>query len=86
LVGLLPLKSLEATKAICNVPGIRISDAIVEDAAKLPVEAIESYFDKHLTELAKSLNPLVRGFHIVSGATPSLAIRFARGLKKRVKI
>jgi 5,10-methylenetetrahydrofolate reductase len=82
LAGLLPFKSSEALKGITSVPGIRISEQFIKEIeTKGSADCSELSLEMCVT-LAKAVSPYVAGYHVVSGATPKLALRLAAMLAK----
>jgi 5,10-methylenetetrahydrofolate reductase len=79
-VGLLPFKSLRSFEMIANVPGIKTPEAIVERIRSLDESAIAEESMKIALEVAEETTPFVRGFHVVAGGTPLLAIELCNRL------
>lgn len=79
-VGLMPFRSGRAFGGISKVPGIKISDDLVR--------RVEGVADAEVAELSLSLalevagaaRPFVRGFHVVSGGAPLLALTLCERL------
>lgn len=80
--GLLPLKSASGAEAVVKVPGIRISDRVLAVINSAGDGDLSDFFVEHCLTLAHALRPFVVGFHVVSGATPLLALRLARQLAR----
>jgi methionine synthase / methylenetetrahydrofolate reductase(NADPH) len=81
-MGVLPFKSAQAALGISKVPGIRISGPVLEMLEKAGSEDLSDFFIEHCLKLCQANLPYVRGFHVISGATPMLAQRLAAELVK----
>lgn len=82
LVGLLPFKSAAAIKGISSIPGIRISPEFVARAEAAGSGDISTFSIDHCLKLAERTKGMVRGFHVISGATPKLGLRLVSELKR----
>lgn len=76
-VGLMPLKSGRSVAGLSKVPGVRVSEAIEKLAKDDPERDLSDFSVHHCLSLAELNAPYVAGFHVVSGATPKLALRLA---------
>ncbi len=73
-VGLLPCKTAKAFEAIAKIPGIKVPETLLDkvrgesdaDVAKLSIDVA--------CEIAERVKPFVRGFHVISGGSPLLAV------------
>lgn len=83
LLGLLPLKNAQAAERISKVPGIRVSEEVMNHILSRGEGDISEFFLEHCLEIAERTRELVRGFHVVSGVTPLLALTLARRLGER---
>jgi len=73
-VGLLPFKTAQSFEGISKVPGIRIPESVVQRVKSVPPERVaDTSFDVAM-EVAERSKPFVRGFHVVSGGSPLLAL------------
>ena len=73
-VGLLPFKTAQSFEGISKVPGIRIPESVVQRVMSVPPERVaDTSFDVAM-EVAERSKPFVRGFHVVSGGSPLLAL------------
>lgn len=79
-VGLLPLKNAHSIDAVTKIPGIRVAEGYAQAIAQSPPDAAEAYSLDFCCELASAVSSYVRGFHVVSGAAPLLALRLAHKL------
>jgi homocysteine S-methyltransferase len=84
-LGLLPLKSGKAAQGIANIPGIRLSDAMVKMMSEAGDRDLSRFFLDHCLEVAAAAKPYVCGFHVVSGITPLLAMELINELKGLVR-
>lgn len=84
MLGLMPLKNLEAARQVISlVPGIKISADVMEQVESRAGQDCSDFFLDHCFEIADALKGYVAGFHVVSGATPKLALKL---LKKLVQL
>lgn len=84
-IGLLPLKSAEAIQSVNKIPGIRISERVLEMVKSVEPKKLGSFFIDHCVKLAVANRPYVCGFHIISGTTPLLALQLARELASLIR-
>ena len=84
-VGLLPLKNAKAALAINKVPGLRLPDDLVAKMNLAGDEDLGSFFIDYCLKIAEACRPHVCGFHIVSGATPLLALQLLQEMARYVK-
>lgn len=79
-VGLLPFKSSKSFEGISKVPGIKIAEGVVERVKSIPEEEIGEFSIKMAVEIASQVKHCVRGFHVVSGGSPLLALELLQRL------
>jgi 5,10-methylenetetrahydrofolate reductase len=79
-VGLLPFKSARTIEGISKVPGIKIPDAVVERVKASPEAAVSDLSMELALDVARRVRPFVRGFHVVAGGTPLLALELCQRL------
>ncbi len=79
-VGLLPFKSAKAFEGIAKVPGIKIADGMVEKVRAIPDSEVSEYSLQVAADIAARVKHCVRGFHVVSGGSPLLAIQLLQRL------
>lgn len=80
-LGLLPIRSKESLRGMSKIPGIKVPDEMLTRVDALPDSAVEQFSIDYCLELVKAAAPYVRGFHVISGTTPKLALRFAQELR-----
>ena len=80
LVGLLPYKSSKSFEGISKVPGIRIPDHVVERVRSMPEEKIANVSIDMAMEIAEAVKTFVKGYHVVSGGSPLLALDLCKRL------
>ncbi len=82
-MGLLPFNSADAIAGISKVPGIKVS-AEMQKLGEASANKVDlSDFSLALCmRLARLNREHVCGFHVVSGATPKLALRLSAELVK----
>lgn len=85
LMGLMPLKSAQAAVGISRVPGIKMPEGLLAQIEGKPDSEVSSFFIEHCVHLARHCTPLVRGFHVISGPTPRLALELVRALSVELK-
>jgi 5,10-methylenetetrahydrofolate reductase len=83
-IGLLPLKSAHSAEIIHKIPGIKMPEAVLADVAGRDDAYVTSYFMNRAHQVAEQARPFVAGFHIISGATPLLALQLAADMAKYI--
>jgi 5,10-methylenetetrahydrofolate reductase len=79
-VGLLPFKSVQSFEGISKVPGIKIPDSVAQKVRSVAPEKVgETSLDVAM-KVAERVKPFVRGFHVVSGGSPLLALDLCQRL------
>jgi len=73
-VGLLPFRSAETLEGMSKVPGIKVPEALIAQARGISSDAVAELSITNAVEVASRSRPFVRGFHVVSGGTPKLAV------------
>lgn len=81
LVGLLPFKSSKSLEGLSRVPGIKVPESLLSETANLEGDISKRSFEL-CSEIVEHLSPAVRGFHVISGATPKLAADLTQYLVK----
>lgn len=79
-VGLLPFKTAKAFEGISKVPGIKISEGLVERVKGIPEQDVAEFSLGMTVEIAAKVRHCVRGFHVVSGGSPLLALDLVQRL------
>lgn len=73
-MGLLAFKSGRSALALSKIPGIKLPQKLLELAEGSPEEDLSNFSLDHCMKLAELNRKYVQGFHVVSGATPKLAL------------
>jgi 5,10-methylenetetrahydrofolate reductase len=81
-MGVLAFKNAQAGLGISKVPGIKVAGPVLEMLQKAGNEDLSEFFIQHCLKLCQANLSYVRGFHVISGATPQLAQRLAGELVK----
>jgi 5,10-methylenetetrahydrofolate reductase len=79
-VGLLPCKTAKAFEGIAKIPGIKVPEALLQRCKDLPESEIASFSMDVACEIARRVRPYVRGFHVISGGSPLLAVELCKRL------
>jgi 5,10-methylenetetrahydrofolate reductase len=79
-VGLLPFKSVQSFEGIAKVPGIKIPDTVVEKVRAVAPDKVGDTSLEVAMEVAERVRPFVRGYHVVSGGSPLLALDLCKRL------
>lgn len=79
-IGLMPFKSAKAFDGIAKVPGIKISEELVQRVGGLPESEVAEHSLALALEVAEAARPFVRGVHVVSGGAPLLALTLCERL------
>jgi 5,10-methylenetetrahydrofolate reductase len=80
LIGLMPFRSAKAFEGIAKVPGIKIGDDLVRRVGGLADAEVAELSLSLALEVAEQVRPFVRGFHVVSGGAPLLALTLCERL------
>ncbi len=83
-VGLLPFKTAKGFEAVAKIPGIKVPEAILEKVRSLSDSDVQAYSMDVACEIAERVRPYVRGFHVVSGGSPLLAIELCSRLASMI--
>ena len=81
-MGVLPFKTFQGASGLSKVPGIKVSENLLEKVKSLKEEDVPKFCFDHLLELADKCSPYVRGFHVISGNSPVLALDLAKDIGK----
>lgn len=84
LVGLLPVKSAKGFYGMAKIPGIKVPDKVLERVGQLSDGDVARYSLDLACEIALKVRPYVRGFHVVSGGAPLLAVELCGILAKLI--
>lgn len=84
-VGLLPCRTVRAFQAMASIPGIRVPERVLDKAASLADEDIPQYSSDVAMEIADRVKPYVRGFHVISGGSPKLAVELCNRLSSWIR-
>jgi 5,10-methylenetetrahydrofolate reductase len=84
LVGLLPFKTIKAGRAIVQIPGIRLSPDLTKAVDAGKEEDLGRMSTDCCLEVASLCRKLVRGFHVISGASPYMGLELVEKLKNRL--
>jgi 5,10-methylenetetrahydrofolate reductase len=79
-VGLLPFKTAKAFEAVAKIPGIKVPEVLVAKAQALPEKDVAAFSMDIACEIAERVRPYVRGFHVISGGSPMLAVDLCKRL------
>ncbi len=79
-VGLLPFKTAKGFEAIAKIPGIKVPEQVLSKVQTLADSDVAAYSIDVACEIAERVRPFVRGFHVVSGGSPLLAIDLCKRL------
>ncbi len=85
-LGLLPLKSARAASHVASIPGIRLSPELEGMLSGDLERDISEYSMEHGLKIAKACRSYVAGYHVISGATPKLAINFTARLAEHLRL
>jgi 5,10-methylenetetrahydrofolate reductase len=84
-VGLLPFKTAKAFEAVAKIPGIKVPEALVAKAQALPEQDVAAFSMDIACEIADRVRPFVRGFHVISGGSPLLAVELCNRLSSWIR-
>jgi 5,10-methylenetetrahydrofolate reductase len=84
-VGLLPFKTARAFEAVAKIPGIKVPEGLLEKARSLAEQDVAKFSMDIACEIADRVRPHVRGFHVISGGSPLLAVDLCKRLSSWMK-
>lgn len=84
-VGLLPFKTAKAFEAVAKIPGIKVPDGLLEKARSLAEQDVAKFSIDVACEIADRVRPYVKGFHVISGGSPLLAVDLCNRLSSWIK-
>lgn len=76
----MPFKSARAFEGIAKVPGIKVADTILERVRTIEESEVAEFSLEVAMEIAARVKDSVRGFHVISGGAPLLAIELVQRL------
>lgn len=76
-LGLLPFKTKAGAHGMNASPGIKMSEGLLSKVDAFPGDDVSDLSVQHCLDLVRECSPYVCGFHIISGATPKLAMHLA---------
>ncbi len=80
MLGLMPFRTVEAAVGLSEIPGIRMPPAVLDEIRALPAAKIADY-SMHLCErIAKGVQDLTLGMHVIGGAAAKLGLELAQHL------
>jgi 5,10-methylenetetrahydrofolate reductase len=85
VMGLLPWKTGKAAMNMSKIPGIRLPESLLAEVAARGDADMAEFAIEHCLSLAKANRQLVAGFHVVSGATPKLALQLAGVIAQNIE-
>lgn len=80
LVGLMPFRTARGLEGIAKVPGIKVPEGALEKVKATPEGEVPELSCDMAVSVAKRVSPYVKGFHVVSGGAPLLALRLCERL------
>lgn len=80
-VGVLPFKSAKTIEGIVKVPGIKIPPHVVDRVQSTGDDKVPELSMVMAEEVCGSCAAFVRGYHVVSGGTPLLALQLCSRLR-----
>ncbi len=84
-VGLLPFKTAKAFEAVAKIPGIKVPEGLLEKARSLAEQDVAKFSMDVACEIADRVRPHVKGFHVISGGSPLLAVDLCNRLSSWIK-
>lgn len=80
LLGLMPFRTVEAAIGLAEIPGIRMPQAVLEQVRGLPAERVADYSMQLCERIAKHVQDLTLGVHVIGGAAAKLGLELAQHL------
>lgn len=84
-MGLLPIKNGRSALALGKIPGIKLSKELSDRAEASPEGDMTQFSLDHCLKLAERNRSYVQGFHVVSGATPKLALELTERVARYIE-
>lgn len=84
-VGLMPFKTARAFEAVSKIPGIKVPERLLERIKSVAEEDVPKVSLEVACEIAERVRPYVRGFHVVSGGAPLLAVELCNQLSAWIR-
>lgn len=84
-VGLMPFKTARAFEAVAKIPGIKVPEQLLAKARTLADSDVPAFSLDIACEIAERTRPFVRGFHVISGGSPMLAVDLCNRLSSWIK-
>ncbi|MFO0417502.1 MAG: methylenetetrahydrofolate reductase [Pseudomonadota bacterium] len=84
-VGLLPFKTARGFEAVAKIPGIKVPEGVLDRVRSLAEDDVARYSIDLACEIAERTRPFVRGFHVISGGSPLLAVELCNRLSSWIK-
>jgi 5,10-methylenetetrahydrofolate reductase len=85
LMGLMPFKSYKSAKSLERIPGIKLSQKVIDYVDANPEKDFSEYSINHCLRLAEINQENVQGYHIISGTTPRLALQLTKEIVRKYK-
>lgn len=79
-IGLLPIKNAKGAMAINKIPGITLSQSLLENAESNPEADLQDLSMDLCLEIARANSEYVCGYHVISGAYPSLGLELLKSV------
>ena len=84
-LGLLPLKTAKSAAAMHKIPGLKFPEHLLAEIMAKGEGDLSNYFVDRCLAIAARCRPYVCGYHVVSGAYPTLALTLAGELARAKK-
>lgn len=79
-IGLMPFRSARSVEGVARVPGIKVNQELLDRVGGLSDGEVSELSLGLALEVARETRPFVRGFHVVSGGAPLLALTLCERL------
>jgi 5,10-methylenetetrahydrofolate reductase len=76
----MPIKSKSSGEALSKIPGIKVPETFLASLQGLSDQQVSERSIQLSLEIAGAVKNLVVGFHVISGATPLLALSLVSAL------
>ena len=83
-LGLLPIKTGQGAMAINKIPGIKVSQTMLDMAEKDPKIDLSNFSFDLCSAIIDAVKDYVCGYHIISGANPNLGLELLEKVKQKV--
>ena len=83
-LGLMAVRSVAAARHLLSIPGIKLSEGMLKALDGAPEQDISLFSIEDCLRIARAHRGLVSGYHVITGASPALALQLCRELVRYI--